>query len=140
MVMNRIGWILATDAEDSIRDGARALSSGLRATALTRELDATSLDTLAAAQAEMGRVAERGQLSRAGDRARTRRWRARLRSGARRAPAALSAVPTGSIERPETIDIRRYFASDAIALRGHRAHRVEAVEPCQRNFQNAAKC
>lgn len=54
MVMNRIGWILATDAEDSIRNGARALELGLRATALTRELDATSLDTLAAAQAEMG--------------------------------------------------------------------------------------
>ena len=54
MVMNRIGWILATDAEDSIRNGARARELGLRATALTRELDATSLDTLAAAQAEMG--------------------------------------------------------------------------------------
>ena len=54
MVMNRIGWILATDAEDSIRNGARALELGLRATVLTRELDATSLDTLAAAQAEMG--------------------------------------------------------------------------------------
>ena len=54
MVMNRIGWILATDAEDSIRNGARARELALRATALTRELDATSLDTLAAAQAELG--------------------------------------------------------------------------------------
>ena len=54
MVMNRIGWILATEGDDSIRDGPRALELGLRATTGTRELDATSLDTLAAAQAEMG--------------------------------------------------------------------------------------
>jgi tetratricopeptide (TPR) repeat protein len=53
MVMNRIGWILATDANDALRDGSRAIELGMRATALTHNRDATSLDTLAAAQAEM---------------------------------------------------------------------------------------
>jgi tetratricopeptide (TPR) repeat protein len=56
-VMNRVGWILATDPHDATRDGARALSLSTRAVELTGRRDITSLDTLAAAQAEQQRFA-----------------------------------------------------------------------------------
>jgi tetratricopeptide (TPR) repeat protein/uncharacterized membrane protein len=55
VLLNRIGWILATDASESLRDGKRALTLAERAVALTNRDDVTSLDTLAAAQAELGR-------------------------------------------------------------------------------------
>ena len=54
-LLNRIGWILATDEHDAIRDGERALTLATRAVAVTDRADVTSLDTLAAAQAELGR-------------------------------------------------------------------------------------
>ena len=47
--------ILSTDPHAEIRDGARALTLALRATELTARQDVTSLDTLAAAQAELVR-------------------------------------------------------------------------------------
>ncbi len=55
LLLNRIGWILSTDPHAEIRDGARALTLALRATELTARQDVTSLDTLAAAQAELVR-------------------------------------------------------------------------------------
>jgi tetratricopeptide (TPR) repeat protein len=54
ILLNRIGWILATDTDDKIRDGARALELATHAVDLTGHRDVTSLDTLAAAQAERG--------------------------------------------------------------------------------------
>ena len=54
-LLNRIGWILATDPREEIRDGMRALALATQATAQTGRTDATSLDTLAAAQAELER-------------------------------------------------------------------------------------
>jgi Tfp pilus assembly protein PilF len=57
-VMNRVGWILATDPRDATRDGARALVLAMRAVELTSRRDLTSLDTLAAAQAEQQLFAE----------------------------------------------------------------------------------
>jgi tetratricopeptide (TPR) repeat protein len=53
-VLNRAGWILATAPEPRIRDGARALALAARAVELTRRQDVVSLDTLAAAHAELG--------------------------------------------------------------------------------------
>ena len=55
MLLNRIGWILSTDPHEEIRDGPRALLLASRATELTGRRDVTSLDTLAAAQAELER-------------------------------------------------------------------------------------
>ena len=54
-LLNRVAWILATAAEDRVRDGERAVSLAGRAVELTRGQDATSLDTLGAALAEAGR-------------------------------------------------------------------------------------
>jgi protein O-mannosyl-transferase len=53
-VLNRAGWILATAPEARIRDGARALALASHAVELTRRQDVVSLDTLAAAHAELG--------------------------------------------------------------------------------------
>ena len=53
-VLNRAGWILATAPEPRIRDGARALSLASHAVDLTDRHDVVSLDTLAAAHAELG--------------------------------------------------------------------------------------
>ena len=52
--LNRAGWILSTAPEPRIRDGARALSLASRAVDLTHRQDVVSLDTLAAAHAELG--------------------------------------------------------------------------------------
>jgi protein O-mannosyl-transferase len=54
-VLNRVGWILATDPDPPTRNGARAVSLSEHAVALTRRRDVESLDTLAAAYAEVGR-------------------------------------------------------------------------------------
>jgi tetratricopeptide (TPR) repeat protein len=54
MLLNRLGWILATSTADALRDGARARTLAERAVQITQGLDAESLDTLAAAQAETG--------------------------------------------------------------------------------------
>jgi tetratricopeptide (TPR) repeat protein len=53
-VLNRAGWILATAPEPRIRDGARALALASHAVEVTRRQDVVSLDTLAAAHAELG--------------------------------------------------------------------------------------
>lgn len=56
--LNRLGWLLAVSRDDRVRDGARALGLAERAVALTARRDVMSLNTLAAAQAEVGRFAE----------------------------------------------------------------------------------
>lgn len=53
--MNRLGWILATSRNDSLRNGPRAVLLGERAVTLTSRQDVESLDTLAAAYAESRR-------------------------------------------------------------------------------------
>ncbi len=53
-LLNRIAWILATCADDRVRDGARARALADRAVELSGRQDAESLDTLGAALAEMG--------------------------------------------------------------------------------------
>ena len=53
-LMNRAAWILATDPNAAVRDGARARELAARAVSLTSERDVTSLDSLAAAHAELG--------------------------------------------------------------------------------------
>jgi tetratricopeptide (TPR) repeat protein len=53
-VLNRASWILATASDERVRDGARALDLAGRAVTLTGRQDADSLDSLAAAFAELG--------------------------------------------------------------------------------------
>lgn len=53
-LLNRAGWILATAPEVSVRNGARARELAQRAVRLTGGRDIDSLDTLAAACAEVG--------------------------------------------------------------------------------------
>jgi len=57
-LLNRLGWLLATSPEDSIRQGAKAVAVAERAVELTARKDATSLDTLAAAYAEADRFSD----------------------------------------------------------------------------------
>ena len=57
-LLNRLGWLLATAPEAGVRNGAKSLTLAERAVELTARNDATSLDTLAAALAETGRLAE----------------------------------------------------------------------------------
>ena len=54
MLLNRVGWILATTTTEGLRHGTRARTLAERAVQLTQGLDPESLDTLAAAQAETG--------------------------------------------------------------------------------------
>ena len=56
-VLNRAGWILATDA-GAARNGPRAVTLAERAVQITARQDVESLDTLAAAYAEVGRFNE----------------------------------------------------------------------------------
>jgi tetratricopeptide (TPR) repeat protein len=51
---NALAWLLSTASRDSIRDGKRALELARKAAELTRWQDASVLDTLAAAHAEVG--------------------------------------------------------------------------------------
>jgi Tfp pilus assembly protein PilF len=55
MLLNRRAWILATAHDDSVRNGREAVALAERAVALTNRRDAASLDTLAAAYAEVDR-------------------------------------------------------------------------------------
>jgi tetratricopeptide (TPR) repeat protein len=57
-LLNRAGWILATAADDEVRNGREAVALGERAVRLTGRRDVTSLDTLAVAYAEVGRFQE----------------------------------------------------------------------------------
>jgi tetratricopeptide (TPR) repeat protein len=52
--LNRTAWILATHEDAALRNGAEALILAQRACQLTRQQDALSLNTLAAAYAELG--------------------------------------------------------------------------------------
>jgi tetratricopeptide (TPR) repeat protein len=54
-LLNRAGWLMATATDDAVRDGARAVEIASRALKLTNAQDVESLDTLAAAYAEMNR-------------------------------------------------------------------------------------
>ncbi len=65
--LNNLAWILATSDEDKIRDGARAVSFGEKACALSNENLPTVVGTLAAAYAEAGRFVD---AVKAGERAR----------------------------------------------------------------------
>jgi len=58
MLLNRVGWILATANDDAVRDGREAVALAERAARLTNRRDVASLDTLAAAYAEVGRFAD----------------------------------------------------------------------------------
>jgi protein O-mannosyl-transferase len=57
LLLNRAGWILATDA-GAVRNGPRAVALAERAVRITGRQDVESLDTLAAAYAEIGRLDE----------------------------------------------------------------------------------
>lgn len=52
--MNSLAWLRATCPEASVRDGREAIRAGTRACELRRWKDAPSIDTLAAAYAEIG--------------------------------------------------------------------------------------
>lgn len=52
--MNNLAWVLATDPRDEIRDGPRAVELARRACELSDWKDPVTLDTLAAAYAEVG--------------------------------------------------------------------------------------
>jgi protein O-mannosyl-transferase len=54
-LLNRAGWLLATSTDPEVRNGPRAIDLASRATRLTNGQDVVSLDTLAAAYAEVGR-------------------------------------------------------------------------------------
>ncbi|MEO5762135.1 MAG: tetratricopeptide repeat protein, partial [Vicinamibacteria bacterium] len=58
MLLKRACWILATDPDDRVRDGAHAVVLAQRAVDLTQGRDAEALDCLAAALAERGEFAE----------------------------------------------------------------------------------
>jgi hypothetical protein len=53
--LKRAAELLATAPEDDVRDGETALAMAARAARLTGERDPVSLDSLAVAQAELGR-------------------------------------------------------------------------------------
>ena len=58
VVLNNLAWILATHQNSNSRDGARAVQLAEKACTLTAYKNAVSLDTLAAAYAEVGRFHE----------------------------------------------------------------------------------
>ena len=55
-LLSRLGWLLATSPEDSVRDGRKAVEVSERAVRLTSGQHPMSLETLAAAYAEVGRL------------------------------------------------------------------------------------
>ena len=62
--LNSLAWLLATAADDSVRDGKRAVQLGERANALAGNDNPAILHTLAAAYAEAGRFDEALQTAR----------------------------------------------------------------------------
>jgi cytochrome c-type biogenesis protein CcmH/NrfG len=54
-VARRLAWILATDPDPSVRNGAEAVRLAQAASAATGDANSQSLDVLAAAYAEVGR-------------------------------------------------------------------------------------
>lgn len=63
IVLNRCAWILATDPDASLRNGAEATALAQRAVRQTQGRDPAVLDTLAAAHAESGRFPEAVQVA-----------------------------------------------------------------------------
>jgi tetratricopeptide (TPR) repeat protein len=63
-ILNRCAWILATDADQSVRNSQEAVALAERAFHQTQGRDATVLDTLAAAYAEAGQFPEAVQTAR----------------------------------------------------------------------------
>ena len=57
-VLNRCGWILATDPDASVRNASEAVAFAERAFHQSQGRDPAVLDTLAAAYAEAGRFSE----------------------------------------------------------------------------------
>jgi Flp pilus assembly protein TadD len=57
-VLNNLAWILATSSDDSVRNGTDAIALAEKACQQTRNQDAMTVGTLAAAYAEAGRFAE----------------------------------------------------------------------------------
>lgn len=57
-VSNNLAWILATSADDSVRNGTEAVPLAEKACQQTQNQDAMTMGTLAAAYAEAGRFAE----------------------------------------------------------------------------------
>jgi Flp pilus assembly protein TadD len=57
-VLNNVAWILATSADDSARNGADAVRFAEKACQQTQNQDATTMGTLAAAYAEVGRFSD----------------------------------------------------------------------------------
>jgi tetratricopeptide (TPR) repeat protein len=57
-ILNNLAWVLATSAQDDVRNGTRALELAKRASALTGDKSPTVLSTLAAAYAETGAFAD----------------------------------------------------------------------------------
>jgi Flp pilus assembly protein TadD len=58
IMLNELAWLLATDSESRLRNGAEALRLAERASVLTQRRDPKILDTLAAAYAESGNFAQ----------------------------------------------------------------------------------
>jgi len=63
-VLTDLAWILATQPDAKLRNGAEAVGLATRAVELTKTNDAAALDALAAAYAETGRFAEASQKAR----------------------------------------------------------------------------
>lgn len=59
---NALAWLRATCPEDSVRDGREAIRAGTKACELTRWKDTSSIDTLAAAYAEVGNFDQAAKL------------------------------------------------------------------------------
>jgi len=57
-LLNKMAWVLATNPDASVRDGAEAVQLAERATGVSDRSDPAVLDTLAAAYAEAGQFAE----------------------------------------------------------------------------------
>jgi protein O-mannosyl-transferase len=57
-ILNQTAWVLATNAEARLRDGALALKLARRAAEISGGRDPAILDTLAAAHAEAGRFGD----------------------------------------------------------------------------------
>ena len=57
-ILNRMAWLLATQPDASLRNGAEAVELARRAMQLLGGADPSNLDTLAAAYAEAGRFPE----------------------------------------------------------------------------------
>jgi tetratricopeptide (TPR) repeat protein len=62
-VLNETAWVLATNPDAALRDGAQAVELAERAARLTGQRQPMILDTLAAAYAESGRFAEAAQIT-----------------------------------------------------------------------------